>query len=79
MLSYNKLWKLLIDRGMTRSELRKQIGMSCGSLAKMGKNEPVSMDIIMRICENLNCDVGDIMEMNAARRNIHENDRNDER
>jgi len=66
MLSYNKLWKLLIDRGMNRSDLRKLVGMSSGSLAKLGKNEPVSMDIILRICQNLNCDIGDIMEVSET-------------
>ncbi len=49
MVSYNKLWKLLIDRGMNKSELRKLVGMSSGSLAKLGKNEIVSMDIFLRI------------------------------
>ena len=47
MISYNKLWKILIDRGMNKSDLRKLVGMSSGSLAKLGKNEPVSMDIIL--------------------------------
>ena len=63
MISYNKLWKLLIDRGMNRSDLRKLVGMSSGSLAKLGKNELVSMKIILRICQKLNCDIGDIMEV----------------
>ena len=63
MISYNKLWKLLIDRDMNKSDLRKQVGMSSGSLAKLGKNEPVSMDIILRICHELNCDIGEIMEI----------------
>lgn len=63
MINYNKLWKLLIDKGMNKSDLRKLVGMSSGSLAKLGKNEPVSMDIILRICQKLNCDVGDIMEV----------------
>ncbi len=63
MISYNKLWKLLIDRGMNKSELRMLVGMSSASLAKLGKNEPVSMDIILRICQKLNCDIGDIMEV----------------
>lgn len=63
MISYNKLWKILIDKGMNKSDLRKLVGMSSGSLAKLGKNEPVSMDIILRICQKLSCDVGDIMEI----------------
>ena len=69
MISYNKLWKILIDRGMNKSDLRKMVGMSSGSLAKLGKNEAVSMDIVLRICQKLNCDVGDIMEV------IENNDR----
>ena len=63
MISYNKLWKLLIDLNMNKSDLRKLVGMSSGSLAKLGKNEPVSMDIILRICQKLSCDISDIMEI----------------
>jgi len=63
MVSYNKLWKLLIDKEMNKGDLREMVGMSSGSLAKLGKNEPVSMDIILRICKSLDCDVGDIMEV----------------
>lgn len=52
MISYDKLWKILIDRGMNKSDLCKLVGTSSSSLAKLGKNEPVSMDIILRICQN---------------------------
>jgi DNA-binding Xre family transcriptional regulator len=61
--SYNKLWKLLIDRGMNKTELMEAIKTSPNTIAKMGKNEYISMDVIGRICEYLKCDVGDIMEM----------------
>ncbi len=61
--SYNKLWKLLIDRGMNKTELMEAIKTSPNTIAKMGKNEYISMDVISRICEYLKCDVGDIMEM----------------
>ncbi len=61
--SYNKLWKLLIDRGMNKTELMEAIKTSPSTIAKMGKNEYISMDVISRICECLKCDVGDIMEM----------------
>ncbi len=61
--SYNKLWKLLIDRGMNKTELMEAIKTSPNTIAKMGKNEYISMDVISRICEHLKCDVGDIMEM----------------
>ena len=63
MISYNKLWKLLIDKGMNKSELRMLTGMSTSSLAKLGKNEPVSMVILLKICSTLDCDIGDIMEV----------------
>ena len=62
-VSYNKLWKLLIDKKMTKIELRDAVKMSSNTLAKMGKEETVSMEVIMRICKELGCDVGDIMEI----------------
>jgi DNA-binding Xre family transcriptional regulator len=60
--NYNKLWKLLIDKGMTKTDLRMKTGMSTSTLAKMGNNENVSMEIILRICEILECNVGDIVD-----------------
>ena len=60
--NYNKLWKLLIDKGMTKTELRMKTGMSTSTLAKMSNNENVSMEIILRICEILECNVGDVMD-----------------
>lgn len=60
--SYNKLWKLLIDKNMTKSDLRKAIGISSSTLAKMSKGENVSLDVIDKICTLLNCDVEDILE-----------------
>ena len=62
-VSYNKLWKLLIDKRMSKSELRDAVNMSSNTLAKMGKEETVSMEVIMRICRELKCDVGDIIEI----------------
>ena len=62
-ISYKKLWKLLIDKGMNKTELMEAVRTSPNTIAKMGKNENISMDVIMRICECLSCDVGDIMEM----------------
>ncbi|SFG31130.1 helix-turn-helix domain-containing protein [Oribacterium sp. WCC10] len=62
-VSYNKLWKLLIDKNMKRSDLIEAVRTSPNTIAKMGKNENISMDVITRICEYLNCDVGDMMEM----------------
>lgn len=62
-LSYKKLWKLLIDRDMTKTEMRKQSGISTGALAKLGKNEPVSMEVLVKICRALDCDLNDIVEL----------------
>ena len=62
-VSYNKLWKLLIDKKMTKIELRDAANMSSNTLAKLGKEETISMDVIMRICKVLKCDVGVIMEI----------------
>lgn len=61
-VSYNKLWKLLIDKKMNKTKLRELAQMSPNTMAKLGKDETISMDIILRICEVLKCDVGDIME-----------------
>ena len=61
-VSYNKLWKLLIDMNLNKTKLREMTQMSPNTMAKLGKNETISMDIILRICEVLKCDVGDIME-----------------
>lgn len=60
--SYNKLWKLLIDRHMTKETLRTKIKVSPNTIAKMGKEENVSMDVLQRICKELQCDIGDIVE-----------------
>ena len=61
-VSYKKLWKLLIDKNLNKTKLREMAQMSPNTMAKLGKNETISMDIILRICEVLKCDVGDIME-----------------
>ena len=59
---YNRLWKLLIDKEMTKTQLRKEIGIGTATLAKLSANEKVSMDVIERICVALDCQPGDIME-----------------
>lgn len=61
-MSYNKLWKLLIDKGMTRSDMRKKAGISSSSLAKLGKGENVTTAVLLRICEALNCGMNDIAD-----------------
>lgn len=61
-LSYNKLWKLLIDKGIKKMELRDMLGISNSTLAKMGKNEPIALSVIEKMCDVLKCDIGDIVE-----------------
>ena len=65
-VSYNKLWKLLIDHNMNKSELGRAAKMSHNTIAKLGKNETVSLDILVRICKALNCDIGDIVEVSRS-------------
>lgn len=62
-VSYNKLWKLLIDKNMKKVDLRTVAGLSSGTLAKLGKNESVTTDVLVRVCHALDCDIGDIMEV----------------
>lgn len=62
-VSYNRLWKLLIDKGMTKTEMRKAAGISTNVLAKMGKNETVSMDTLAKIVTALQCRIDDIVEI----------------
>ena len=59
---YNKLWKLLIDKEMKKSQLREAVGASKSTFAKLGKNENVTIPVLLNICEYLECDFGDIME-----------------
>ena len=61
-IDYNKLWKLLVDKSMSKTDLMEITGISSRVLAKLSKNETVTTDTIARICSALNCDVGDIME-----------------
>lgn len=61
-VSYDKLWKLLIDRKMNRSELKDAAGISFNIVAKMGKNEFVSMESLYKICHALSCSIGDVMD-----------------
>ncbi len=63
--SYNKLWKMLIDRKITKTEMRKQAGITTNMLAKMGKDGPVSMETLAKICVALNCTLDDIVEVSA--------------
>ncbi|ASI66206.1 MULTISPECIES: helix-turn-helix domain-containing protein [Streptococcus] len=61
--SYNKLWKLLIDKGWTKSELRKKAGISSSTIAKLGKGDNITTDILLKICITLDCKIEDIVEI----------------
>ncbi len=61
-LSYNRLWKLLIDKGLNKQELHKITGLSQSTIAKLTKGENINTDVLVRICEALNCSINDIME-----------------
>lgn len=61
-ISYNKLWKILIDKNMKKIDLKGLAGISSSSLAKLGKNEPVTLEVLMKICEALDVNIGDIVE-----------------
>lgn len=68
-ISYNKLWKLLIDKNMNKQELKKISGVSSASIAKLGKGANITTDVLLRICEVLDCDITDIMEIIKDGRN----------
>ncbi len=62
-VSYKRLWKLLIDRGMKKKDLRVSSGISTNALAKLGKNESVTTNVLVKVCKALDCDIPDIMEI----------------
>ena len=62
-ISYKKLWKLLIDKDMKKEDLRIKAGISTNTMAKLGKNENVNTDMLVKICSALDCDIADIIEI----------------
>ena len=65
-LSYNKLWKLLIDKGMNKTQLQAKAKISPSTMAKLGRGGNVQTDVLVRICESLGCDIVDIVEVVAS-------------
>ncbi len=63
IISYNKLWKLLIDKKMNKRDLKRVSGVSTASIAKLSKGENITTDVLLKICKALNCDISDIMEI----------------
>lgn len=66
-MDYNKLWKLLIDRGMNRTDLCKIAGITTNSLANMGKGKDVSTQVLSKICKALDCKLDDIVDISSER------------
>lgn len=62
-ISYNKLWKLMIDKKMKKMQLKELAGIGSTTLAKLSKDEPVSMDVMARVCKVLECNIGDVMDI----------------
>ena len=62
-VSYNKLWKLLLDKNMSKTEMRLKVGISTKTLAKLGKNEHVNTEILAKICKTLECNIEDVVEV----------------
>ncbi|MCY7024209.1 MULTISPECIES: helix-turn-helix domain-containing protein [Streptococcus] len=73
-VSYKKLWKLLIDKDMKKKDLREATGISTASMAKLSKNENLTTDVLLRICDALKCDISDIMEISFADENQSDNE-----
>ncbi|MDR0914620.1 MAG: helix-turn-helix transcriptional regulator [Oscillospiraceae bacterium] len=62
-ISYNKLWKLMIDKKMNKTQLKEASKVSGATIAKLGKEEPISMESMLKICKVLDCNIGDIVEI----------------
>lgn len=62
-VSYKKLWKLLIDKDMKKKDLQANAGISWATVTKLSKGETVSMEVLMKICQTLDCNIGDIMDL----------------
>ena len=62
-ISYKKLWMLLIEKDVTKPQLRKDLNLATGTMSKLNKGEEVALSVLLRICEYLNCDIGDICEV----------------
>ena len=62
-ISYNRLWKLMIDKGLNKTKLRTEAGISSNAMEKLGKNESVQVEVLVKICTHLQCTMNDIMEI----------------
>ena len=64
-MSYNGLWKILIDNGMKKGDLKRRTGISSGTIAKMTNGEAVTLTVLEKICNEFNCDIGDLVEIDT--------------
>ncbi len=71
-ISYKKLWKILIDKDMKKKDLQAAAGISWASVTKLSKGEIVSLEVLMKVCRTLNCDIGDIMELIPEKSDVSE-------
>ena len=69
-LSYNLLWKLLIDKGISKQKLRELSGLSSASIAKLAKGQNVNTDVLLSICDALECQLSDIVEIKEIKKDI---------
>lgn len=65
VISYNGLWKILIDKGMKKGDLKRRTGISSGTIAKMTNGEAVTLTVLEKICNEFNCDIGDLVEIDT--------------
>ena len=73
LLDYNKLWKLMIDKNINKTELCKQAKISTNAMAKMGRNESVPLDTFVKICDVLKCTLNDVVEIKSKEENNGDN------
>ena len=71
-ISYKKLWKMLIDKDMKKKDLQAAAGISWASVTKLSKGEIVSLEVLIKVCRTLNCDIGDIMELIPEKSDVSE-------
>ena len=64
-ISYNGLWKILIDNGMKKGDLKRRTGISSGTIAKMTNGEALTLTVLEKICNEFNCDIGDLVEIDT--------------
>lgn len=70
IISYKKLWKLLIDRDLKKKDLRQMSGISPSTIAKLGRNENINTEVLVKICTSLNCDLHEIMELISEEKEV---------